>query len=289
MFLFAGLFLGLSYPAYSEKLMFLLMPLIMIMMFLVFLKTEFAFVVDEIKKYKLITYLVLIYMIIVPLLIFMVVNKFDKEIAIGILLLTSMPAAVASPAIADIVKGNTALSISITIVTSVAAPFTIPLIFGFLDAHQLSIDPWQLFVDLAIMVFVPMIASQILRKYFKKIIDKKKYYFTPINMLILSLMVYIVIGSQRETLLTFSEDLVLKLGILYLLFIFLHIVGYQLAFRQNRQNKISICIGMAYMNNGLAIVLAAKYFDPHILVFVLLSELPWDTLIVPFRKVLAHI
>jgi predicted Na+-dependent transporter len=74
-----------------------------------------------------------------------------------------------------------------------------------------------------------------------------------------------------------------------MLFIILHVVGYLLAFRQERQNKISICIGMAYMNNGLAIVLAAKYFDPHILVFVLLSELPWDTLIVPFKKVLAYI
>ena len=288
-FLFAGLALGLSYPAYSEQLMFLLMPLIMIMMFLVFLKTDFVHVINEIKNYKLIVYLVFAYMIIIPVVLFLVVNQFDERIAIGILLLTAMPAAVASPAIADIVNGNTALSISITIATSIAAPFTIPLIFSFLDAHQLSIEPWQIFLDLIIMVFVPMVASQILRNYFKKIIERKKHYITPVNMLVLSLMIYIVIGSQRESLLTLSEDLVLKLGILYLLFILLHAIGYLLAFRQSRPNKISICIGMAYMNNGLAIVLAAKYFDPHILVLMMLSELPWDTLIVPFRKVLRHI
>jgi hypothetical protein len=39
------------------------------------------------------------------------------------------------------------------------------------------------------------------------------------------------------------------------------------------------------MNNGLAIVLAAKYFDPYILVLMVLSDLPWNTLLAPFRKV----
>ena len=52
-------------------------------------------------------------MIIIPVILFMVVNQFDERIAVGILLLTAMPAAVASPAIADIVKGNTALSITV--------------------------------------------------------------------------------------------------------------------------------------------------------------------------------
>jgi predicted Na+-dependent transporter len=167
--------------------------------------------------------------------------------------------------------------------------YTIPLIFSFLDFQRLSIDPWQIFGDLIIMVFVPMVASQILRRYFKRAIEKKKHIISPLNMLVLSLMVYIVIGSQRESLLNFSEDLILQLAVLYLIFILLHGVGYLLAIRQNRQNRISICIGMAYMNNGLAMVLAAKYFDPSILMLMLLSELPWDTLIVPFRKVLKHI
>jgi len=289
LFLFGGLVLGLSFPAYSDRLMFLLMPLLMIMMFLVFLKTDFSHVLNEMKNYKLILYLVIVYLIVVPVSLYAAVSWFDEKIAIGILLLTAMPAAVASPAIADIVSGNTALSIGITISTSIAAPFTIPLIFGFLDFQQLSIDPWQIFWDLIIMVFVPMIASQFLRKYFAASIEKKKHFISPINMLVLSMMVYIVIGSQRESLLTFSEDLFMKLAILYSLFIVLHGLGYLLAFRQSRKNKISICIGMAYMNNGLAMVLAAKYFDPSILMLMLLSELPWDTLIVPFRKVLTHI
>jgi len=233
-------------------------------------------------------YLITAYLIVVPVSLYMVASLYDQKLAIGVLLLTAMPAAVASPAISDLVNGNTALSIAITVVTSIAAPFTIPLIFSFLDFQELSIDPWQIFLDLIIMVFVPMIAAQLLRNHFKLLIEKKRHLISPVNMLVLSLMVYIVIGSQRDSLLTFSEELLLKLAVLYLLFIVLHGLGYLLAIRQNRQNRISICIGLAYMNNGLAMVLAAKYFDPYILMMMLLSELPWDTLIVPFRKVLAH-
>jgi predicted Na+-dependent transporter len=65
----------------------------------------------------------------------------------------------------------------------------------------------------------------------------------------------------------------------------LHIIGYMLGYKQRIKNKISITIGAAYMNNGLAIVLAAKYFDPYILVLMVLSDLPWNTLLAPFRKV----
>lgn len=286
-FLLSGLLLGLSYPA-PEFLMDLLKPLIMLMMFLVFLKSDLVHVLGEIKNYKRILYLVSTYMIFIPIIFFLVFNQFDEKIAIGILLLTSMPAAVASPAISDMVNGNTALSLSITIVTSIAAPFTIPIIFGFLNFHKLSINPWQIFFDLSIMVFIPIVVSQLFRRYLPGIVARKKHYVTPINICILSLMVYIVIGSQHKVLLNMSLDILVNLLILYTIFIVLHIVGYMLGAKQKKQNKISICIGMAYMNNGLAIVLAAQYFDPYILVLMVLSELPWNTLLVPFRKILAY-
>jgi len=37
----------------------------------------------------------------------------------------------------------------------------------------------------------------------------------------------------------------------------------------------------------MAIVLAAVYF-PSLLVLMVLSEIPWNTLLVPFRKIMNH-
>lgn len=286
-FLLAGLVLGLTNPGLSGFLMGTLEPLIMMMMFIVFLKSDLMHILLEIKNYKLMLYLVGSYMILIPVLFFFTINIFDEKLAVGILLLTAMPAAVASTALSDIVKGNTALSTSITIVTSIAAPFTIPILFVLLNFEHLAIDSAQIFKDLAIIVFVPMALSQIVRKYFPNAVSKNKNILTPINIFILATMVYTVIGSQNESLIQMSDDILKQLAIVYLIFILLHIVGYLLAYQQNKKNKISITIGAAYINNGLAIVLAAKYFDPYILLLMVLSELPWNTLLAPFRKIMS--
>jgi len=127
LFLIAGLLMGLLYPVYNDLLMKLLKPMLMLMLFFVFLKTDLIQVLKEIKDIKQMAFLVCIYMIIVPVLFYFLVSIFSTELAIGILLLTSMPAGVSSPTLTDIVKGNTALSLSITVVTSIFAPFTVPL------------------------------------------------------------------------------------------------------------------------------------------------------------------
>jgi predicted Na+-dependent transporter len=83
--------------------------------------------------------------------------------------------------------------------------------------------------------------------------------------------------------------MVWKIAVLYLVFILLHIIGYMICFRQNKENRIAVAIGAAYMNNGMAIVLAASYFKPEVLVLMVLSELPWNTLLGPFKKVLSQL
>ncbi|MFO7924554.1 MAG: hypothetical protein R6U58_12775, partial [Bacteroidales bacterium] len=67
----------------------------MMMLFLVFLKTDMTGIIRQIKNYKLMVYLVFMYMLIIPVAFFLIINPFSRELAIGILLLTSMPTAVA--------------------------------------------------------------------------------------------------------------------------------------------------------------------------------------------------
>src|SRR5665648_813315 len=104
-------------------------------------------------------YIVVIYMFLIPVLFFLSVNLFNPKLAVAVLLLTSMPAGVAFPTLTDIVKGNIALSMSIAIITSLIAPFTVPLLFGLIKFKGLSINTLAIFKDLSIIVFLPMILS----------------------------------------------------------------------------------------------------------------------------------
>ena len=281
-FLLAGILIGLWYPVFDEILMSLLKPILMIMLFFVFLKTDLLQILEETKDVKLMIYIVIINMLIIPVLFFFLTKLFSPELAVGILLLTAMPAGVASPTLTDIVKGNTALSMSIAIITSLIAPFTVPLLFGLLKINSLSINPLAVFIDLLIIVFIPMIFSQIMKKYFPLTIKKSQHLFTSFNVILLFIIVYAVMGSQRDLILSNPPDIIRKIAFLYLIFILLHIAGYFTGYNQKRENKVALAIGSAYMNNGMAIVLAATHFDTSIVVLMVLAEIPWNTLPAPF-------
>jgi bile acid:Na+ symporter, BASS family len=288
-FLLAGLLFGLLYPAFNDILMSLLKPILMIMLFFVFLKTDPILILENIKDYKLMIYIVTIYMLIIPVLFFVSVNIFDPDLAVGVLLLTAMPAGVSSPTLTDIAKGNIALSMSIVIITSLLAPFTVPLLFGLIKFKNISINPLAIFKDLAIFVFLTMIIAQIIKKYFPLTIIKKQHLFTSINILLLFLLVYAVMGSQRDVIINDSLSVIWQIVFLYLIFILLHIIGYLIGYKQNKENKVAIAIGAAYMNNGMAIVLAATHFGPSILVLMVLSEIPWNTLLAPFKRIIKYL
>lgn len=290
LFLIAGIVIGLwnpmqfeIFPPYVPKI------LLGMMLFIVFLKIDALQILEHVRNYKLMIYIAFIYMFIIPVIFFFSINIFSHELAIGILLLTAMPAGVSTPALTDIAKGNVSLSMSLAIVSQLIAPFTVPLLFWLIDFKGHSIDKLLILKDMAIIVFLPMIISQVIKKYFPLTIKKTQHLFTSLNVLLLFAFVYVAIASQRNTILENPVVLVWKIALLYLVFIILHVIGYLICFKQNKENRIAVAIGAAYMNNGMAIVLAASYFKPEILVLMVLSELPWNTLLGPFKRVISQL
>jgi len=284
-FLIAGIIIGLWQPVPFEIPGFLPEVLLGMMLFLVFLKIDAFEVLEKIRNFKLMIFIASVYMIIIPLLFFFPVKLFDNELALGILLLTAMPAGVSSPALTDILKGNISLAMSIAIVTQLVAPFTVPLLFWLVDSNGLEINKLLVFKDIAILIFLPMILSQVLKKYFPGVINKSQHIITSANIVLLFTFVYIALSSQRDVILENPVSLIWKTAVLYLVFILLHAIGYLICYKESKDNKIALAVTAAYMNNGLAIVLASTYFGPEILVLMVLSEIPWNTLLGPFKRI----
>ena len=287
-FFIAGLILGLVAPVYNNFLMTMLKPLLMVMLFLIFLKTDVSQIFKNMKNYRQMIFLALLYMVVIPLLFFYAIKIFDPTLAIGVLLLISMPPAVSTPALTDIVKGDTALSTSIVIITSIVAPLTVPFLFWLIKFEALSVNPLWLLKDLSMIIIIPVIASQLVKKYLSPFIEKKAHTLTSINIFILSFMVYIAMGSQRDVILNDISGILRDTFALYIVCILLHFIGHLMGFKETKEGKIATTIASAYKNNGMAIVLAALYFQPAILVLMVLSELPWNTLLIPYRIVIQY-
>jgi BASS family bile acid:Na+ symporter len=283
--LIAGIITGIWSPVPFKAPPGLPKLLLGIMLFLAFLKIDALEVLENMRNFRLMIYISSVYMLAIPLLFFFSTSIFDTELAVGILLLTAMPAGVSTPVLTDIAKGNISLSMSLAIISQLLAPFTVPLLFWLVDINSLTINKLLILQDIAILVFLPMIISQIVKRYFPRIITKTQHLFTSANVFLLFLFVFIAISSQRNVILENPAGLIWKIAILYLVFLLLHIIGYLICPKEKKENRIAVAIGSAYMNNGMAIVLAASYFKPDILVLMVLSEIPWNTLLAPFKKV----
>ena len=280
---------GLWHPVPFETPKYLPKVILGLMLFFVFLKIDALEILEKMRDYKRMIFIALVYMIIIPLLFFIFFRVFDRQLALGILLLVAMPAGVSTPALTDLLKGNITLSMSIVIVTQFIAPFTIPFLFWIVGTKGLEINKLLMFRDIAILVFIPLILAQVTKRYFPAAIKRNQHLFTSANVILLFTFVYVAIASQRNIILNNPVSLIWKTVLLYLVFILLHFVGYFINYKAGKEDRIALSVTAAYMNNGLAIVLASTYFGPEILVLMVLSEIPWNTLLAPFKRVVRHL
>jgi len=285
----AGIIFGLFPPVEVNASPVVPKVLLSMMLFVAFIKIDAIEVIENMKNLRLMSWLTFVYMIAVPLGFYFVAAIFDREFAIGVLLLTAMPAGVSSPVLTDIARGNIALSMSLAILTQLVAPLSVPLLFRLVNVHPVDINELLMLRDIIILVFVPMILSQVTKKLLPNVVARLHDLLTSFNVLIIFSFVFVTISSQREIILANPPGLAWKLAALYLIFILLHIIGYMTIPRESRESRIAAAVGSAYMNNGLAIVLAVSYFSPATLVLMVLSQVPWNTLLAPFKKVMERI
>lgn len=284
----ASIGLALLFPYFSQAMRPLLEPALMFILFLVFLKVDVLEVLHGLKQFKLMVYVIGAFLFFIPIFIYSITQFFSPEFALGLLLLTSMPAGMAAPALTDFLKGNTALTMIITLITSLFAPFTVPLIFSLFHFNGVSVDALEMFKTLFFLILIPMIASHVAKHYFRTSIDRLKPTFSAMNVLILCLILYSVIGEHQSFIFSDPSLIVKELIVLYGFFIFLHVLGYFLASGRSPQDKIAFLVSRAYMNNSLAIVLAAKFFSPSIVLMMVLSEIPWSTLPGFYKKTILY-
>ena len=286
LFLIVGIVLGLSFPFDKLTSTKLIKPLLMLLMFAVFLKSDIAEVLKRMRNFRQMAFFVFMYMLVIPTVFFFIIFFFNHQLAVAALLLVAMPTAMAAPVITDILKGNKELAASMSVFTSIVAPFTIPLLFWLLGDKVVNINLLAMLKDVFIFIFLPLFSSLLFKRFFRNTIEHYKWLISPFNILLLSVVVYFVMSAHRNV---FFDETILglfeKLLYVYLIFIALYAVGYLMGFKEDNTGKIATAVNAAYMNNGMAIVIAAIYFSPYVLAIAVLSELPWNTLPGIFNKV----
>lgn len=235
------------------KLMTLITPLIQIIMFGMGTSMSAKDFVSVVKEPKAVLIGVGTQFIIMPLLGFTLAkfSGFQPEIAAGIILIGCSPSGLASNVMNYLAKANLALSITITSITTLLAPFITPLLMKLLAGTFIEIDLVKMMWDIFKMIMIPIGAGLIFNKLFHgkfQWLDKVMPY---VSMLGIAGVITFVTAAGRNSL--------LEIGFLLIGLVMIHnACGYLLGYwsarllQMNERDCRTVAIEVGMQNAGLA-------------------------------------
>jgi BASS family bile acid:Na+ symporter len=201
--------------------------------------------------------------LIMPLLAYLlaVALKLPDEVAVGVILVGSCPGGTSSNVMTFLAKGNTALSVAVTSVSTLLAPLLTPAITLLLASQWLPVSASSMFISVVKIVLIPIILGLVAKALFRKQVEKSVKALPLVSVIgIVAIVAAVVSGSKEK---------ILESGLVILAVVILHnALGYMLGFFASKLLKmdyhdskaISIEVGM--QNSGLATALATAHFSP---------------------------
>lgn len=202
-------------------------------------------------------------MIILPLTGFLIATSLNLSptIAIGIMLLSACPGGATSNLLTHLAKGDLALSITLTAISSLLSIITIPFIVQFAFDHfgdktqLVSIDALTMVKQLMVIVITPVGIGMLIKSKYSKFADKMEKPVKIASTVIFILVIIGVIFSIRDVFMDYLSEAGLPSIILNVTTMS---IGFLLAllFKLTKPQAISISIETGIQNGTLAITLA---------------------------------
>ncbi|WCM56689.1 bile acid:sodium symporter family protein [Microbacterium sp. EF45047] len=187
--------------------------------------------------------------------------QLDPAIAVGVILVASAPGGTASNVMTYLAKGDVALSVAMTTVSTLLAPILTPLLVLFLAGSYLPVDAAGLFLSIVQIVLIPIAVGLLLRRFLPRLVDVLVAWMPLVSVVGITLVVLAVVAGSAAT--------ILASGLLiFAVVIALNGVGLLLGYGAARlagldeasRRAVSIEVGM--QNSGLAAGLARTHFTP---------------------------
>jgi len=198
---------------------------------------------------------------IMPLLALALTKVFalPPELAIGVILVGCCPGGTSSNVITYLSEGDLALSVGMTGVSTLLAPFLTPLLTWLLAGKQVDVNMLSMCVSIFQVVILPIVGGLLIQRFFPKFTRSVTDYLPAFSALSICLIVAAVVSANAAKLLTG--------GLLVIAVVMLHnVCGYLLGYiigvlmRMKRKERIAISVEVGMQNSGLASSLATLHF-----------------------------
>ena len=193
--------------------------------------------------------------------------KLPPELAVGVILVGCCPGGTSSNVMTFMAKGDVALSVGMTSVSTILAPFLTPLMCSFYiglytssgSGAPIEVNGLGMFLDIIKIVIVPIVIGLVVNKFWAKFAQAIKDILPLISCTAICMIVGFVIDANSANL--FAN------GLMIILVVILHnccgylmgfLVGKIVKMPMAKRNAIAIEVGM--QNSGMATTLAASCF-----------------------------
>lgn len=201
--------------------------------------------------------------IIMPLVAYGLVKVFQlpPELAVGVILVGTCPGGTASNVIAYLAKGDVALSVSMTMTTTLLAPIVTPALTWFLADAWVNVSFTAMMISIAEMVLAPVLLGLAIHHF----AERQAARIMPVMPLVSVVCIVLLVGCV----VALSADKLVEVGLLMFGLVILHnsfglLLGYVMAHAchldSRKARTVAIEVGM--QNSGMAASLAILYFNP---------------------------
>ena len=198
---------------------------------------------------------------VMPLLAFALTRIFrlDAALAIGVILVGCCPGGTASNVITYLAKGDLALSVGMTAVSTLLAPVLTPLLVWLLAGEMVAVDVIGMLLSILWVVILPIALGLLVKKFWPRTTEQATGYLPAVSTLAICLIVLIVIAANAHKLLDGGWIILLVVALHNLCgFGIGYLIGSLLGLPSAKRRAISIEVGM--QNSGLATSLATLHF-----------------------------
>ncbi len=209
--------------------------------------------------------------LLLPFLTFLLILIFNPNpsIALGMFLVAACPGGNISNFICQLAKGNVALSVSLTAITTMVAIFMTPLNFTFWGSilpgtkalmQEISINPIDMFKTIVILLGLPLVLGMLFNYHFPKITARIKKPVKIASILFFAAFVIIAFSNNYDYFIKYIH----LVALMVLIHNALGLTGGFLFAKLMKLPKIdarSISIETGIQNSALALILIFNFFD----------------------------
>nr|NLD40873.1 bile acid:sodium symporter family protein [Actinomycetales bacterium] len=187
--------------------------------------------------------------------------QLPPELAAGVILVGCAPGGTSSNVVTYLAKGDTALSVTMTSISTLFAPIMTPLLTLWLAGSYMPVDAGSMAWSIVQIVLIPVVGGLVIRLLLPKLVEAILPILPWVSVLAITAVVIAVIPGSHNALMTAG-------GLVFVAVILHNLAGYGLGYAAGRLTRRSdkqsrtVAIEVGMQNSGLAAGLAAQYFSP---------------------------